>query len=132
MDAADLLPDPLAQFARWLEDARQAGVEMPEAMTLATADAAGRPSARRAPVARLDSLHRGDPAMTSRTAHAQSLPVVPGRPRQAFAAPSPGDAPDLLEQVFLLACAAPSSRVELGGGRLPSVAACAVHLDRLE
>ncbi len=46
MDAADLLPDPLAQFARWLEDARQGGVELPEAMTLATADAAGRPSAR--------------------------------------------------------------------------------------
>jgi pyridoxamine 5'-phosphate oxidase len=46
MDASDLLPDPLAQFARWLEDARQGGVELPEAMTLATADAAGRPSAR--------------------------------------------------------------------------------------
>ena len=46
MDAADLLPDPLAQFARWLDEARAAGVEMPEAMTLATADAAGRPSAR--------------------------------------------------------------------------------------
>jgi pyridoxamine 5'-phosphate oxidase len=46
MDASDLLPDPLAQFARWLEDAREGGVELPEAMTLATADAAGRPSAR--------------------------------------------------------------------------------------
>ena len=46
MDRTDLLPDPLAQFARWFEDARAGGVEMPEAMTLATADAAGRPSAR--------------------------------------------------------------------------------------
>ena len=46
MDAADLLPDPLAQFARWLEDARAAGLELPEAMTLATADGDGRPSAR--------------------------------------------------------------------------------------
>ena len=46
MDAADLLPDPIAQFARWLEEAQAGGVEMPEAMTLATADAAGRPSAR--------------------------------------------------------------------------------------
>ena len=46
MDAADLLPDPLAQFALWLDGRRAAGVEMPEAMTLATADAAGRPSAR--------------------------------------------------------------------------------------
>src|SRR5512134_2966824 len=46
MDAAELLPDPFAQFALWLEDARAGGLEMPEAMTLATADAAGRPSAR--------------------------------------------------------------------------------------
>jgi pyridoxamine 5'-phosphate oxidase len=46
MEAADLLPDPLAQFARWLEDARAGGLELPEAMTLATADGDGRPSAR--------------------------------------------------------------------------------------
>ena len=46
IDAADLLPDPLAQVARWLDEARAAGVELPEAMTLATADAEGRPSAR--------------------------------------------------------------------------------------
>ena len=46
MEAADLLPDPLAQFARWLEDARAGGLELPEAMTLATADGHGRPSAR--------------------------------------------------------------------------------------
>lgn len=46
MDVADLLPDPLAQFARWLDEARAAGLDLPEAMTLATADAAGRPSAR--------------------------------------------------------------------------------------
>jgi pyridoxamine 5'-phosphate oxidase len=46
MDAADLLPDPIGQLARWLEEARAAGLELPEAMTLATADADGRPSAR--------------------------------------------------------------------------------------
>ena len=46
MEAAELLPDPLAQFARWLEDARNGGLELPEAMTLATADGDGRPSAR--------------------------------------------------------------------------------------
>jgi pyridoxamine 5'-phosphate oxidase len=46
MDASDLRADPVAQFERWLEDARAGGLEMPEAMTLATADAAGRPSAR--------------------------------------------------------------------------------------
>jgi pyridoxamine 5'-phosphate oxidase len=46
MDAVELLPDPLAEFARWLDAARAGGVEMPEATTLATADAQGRPSAR--------------------------------------------------------------------------------------
>ena len=38
--------DPLATFHEWFEEAREAGVEVPEAMTLATADADGRPSAR--------------------------------------------------------------------------------------
>ena len=38
--------DPLAVFHEWFEEARAAGVEAPEAMTLATADADGRPSAR--------------------------------------------------------------------------------------
>jgi pyridoxamine 5'-phosphate oxidase len=40
------LTDPLATFHEWFEEARAAGVEVPEAMTLATADAEGRPSAR--------------------------------------------------------------------------------------
>lgn len=39
-------PDPFKQFARWFEDAEQAEIEMPNAMTLATADGQGRPSAR--------------------------------------------------------------------------------------
>src|SRR6188508_1375277 len=38
--------DPVAQFNAWLEEAREAGVSLPEAMTLATADSSGRPSAR--------------------------------------------------------------------------------------
>jgi pyridoxamine 5'-phosphate oxidase len=38
--------DPVGQFNEWLEEAREAGVPLPEAMTLATADASGRPSAR--------------------------------------------------------------------------------------
>jgi pyridoxamine 5'-phosphate oxidase len=38
--------DPLAVFHEWFEEARAAGVEVPEAMTVATADAEGRPSAR--------------------------------------------------------------------------------------
>jgi pyridoxamine 5'-phosphate oxidase len=46
IDTSDLASDPLAQFARWLDEARAGGVELPEAMVLATADSAGRPSAR--------------------------------------------------------------------------------------
>ncbi len=38
--------DPLAVFHEWFEAAREAGVDAPEVMTLATADADGRPSAR--------------------------------------------------------------------------------------
>jgi len=38
--------DPVARFREWFEAARAAGTEVPEAMTLATADAEGRPSAR--------------------------------------------------------------------------------------
>jgi pyridoxamine 5'-phosphate oxidase len=38
--------DPLARFHRWFGEAARAGIELPEAMALATADAAGRPSVR--------------------------------------------------------------------------------------
>jgi pyridoxamine 5'-phosphate oxidase len=43
---ADLLADPIAQFERWFEDARRAEIHEPNAMTLATVDAGGQPSAR--------------------------------------------------------------------------------------
>lgn len=46
LDEAAAAPDPLRQFALWFEEARAAGVTEPNAMTLATADARGRPSAR--------------------------------------------------------------------------------------
>jgi pyridoxamine 5'-phosphate oxidase len=38
--------DPFQLFREWFEAAGVSGLELPEAMTLATADAAGRPSAR--------------------------------------------------------------------------------------
>jgi pyridoxamine 5'-phosphate oxidase len=38
--------DPIALFRAWQDEAAAAGVTLPEAMTLATADDAGRPSAR--------------------------------------------------------------------------------------
>jgi pyridoxamine 5'-phosphate oxidase len=43
---ADLAPDPLTQFRRWYDEARAARLAEPNAMVLATADAAGAPSAR--------------------------------------------------------------------------------------
>lgn len=43
---AAILPDPMAQFALWLAEAKAASMIEPTAMTLATVDADGRPSAR--------------------------------------------------------------------------------------
>jgi pyridoxamine 5'-phosphate oxidase len=42
----ELDPDPVAQLQRWFDEAREAGIELPEAMTLATATPDGAPSAR--------------------------------------------------------------------------------------
>jgi pyridoxamine 5'-phosphate oxidase len=38
--------NPIELFHEWFDEAQAAGVEVPEAMTVATADAGGRPSAR--------------------------------------------------------------------------------------
>jgi pyridoxamine 5'-phosphate oxidase len=46
LDEADVAPDPIDQFTRWFEDARAAGVPEANAMTLATTDPSGTPSAR--------------------------------------------------------------------------------------
>ena len=46
LDEADVAPDPFRQFGRWFEEARAAQVAEPNAMTLATADPSGAPSAR--------------------------------------------------------------------------------------
>jgi pyridoxamine 5'-phosphate oxidase len=46
LDESHVDPDPVVQFARWFEDARAADIPLFEAMTLATANASGRPSAR--------------------------------------------------------------------------------------
>jgi pyridoxamine 5'-phosphate oxidase len=46
LELDDLHPDPVEQFRLWFDVATAAGVPEPEAMTLATADADGRPSAR--------------------------------------------------------------------------------------
>jgi pyridoxamine 5'-phosphate oxidase len=42
----DVDPDPMRQFERWFEDAKQARISQPEAMALATATPDGAPSVR--------------------------------------------------------------------------------------
>jgi pyridoxamine 5'-phosphate oxidase len=64
MDERDLDEDPVAQLQAWLAEAREA-VPLPEAMTLATADVNGRPSARVVLVRGIDE--RGVVFFTSRT-----------------------------------------------------------------
>lgn len=46
LDEADVLDDPIAQFTAWFEQALKAEVNEPNAMTLATVAAGGRPSSR--------------------------------------------------------------------------------------
>jgi pyridoxamine 5'-phosphate oxidase len=46
LNASDLDPDPLRQFAQWLSHALESGLILPNTMTLATATRDGRPSAR--------------------------------------------------------------------------------------
>jgi len=46
LDEAEADPDPFAQFGRWAAEALAANLPEPNAMTLATATADGRPSAR--------------------------------------------------------------------------------------
>lgn len=46
LDENEVDPDPVRQFQLWLQDAIDANIQMPEAMTLATATPDGRPAAR--------------------------------------------------------------------------------------
>ena len=43
---SEMTDDPIALFADWFREAEEAGVDVPETMTLATADSDGAPSAR--------------------------------------------------------------------------------------
>lgn len=43
---ADLAPDPVTMFRRWMAEALEAGLHEPNAMVVSTATAAGRPSSR--------------------------------------------------------------------------------------
>jgi pyridoxamine 5'-phosphate oxidase len=55
LELDELLPDPLDQFRAWLEAAEAAGIPLPNAMGLATADAEGRPSVRHVLLRGLDA-----------------------------------------------------------------------------
>lgn len=46
LELEDLDPDPIVQFGKWMADALEAGLLLPNTMTLATATPEGRPSAR--------------------------------------------------------------------------------------
>ncbi len=46
LDESSAASDPVEQFRRWFSDASRAEIPEPNAMTLATADGEGRPSAR--------------------------------------------------------------------------------------
>jgi pyridoxamine 5'-phosphate oxidase len=46
LDPAHVAPDPVEQFRAWFQDAREAGIYEPEAMTVSTVGADGRPSSR--------------------------------------------------------------------------------------
>ena len=46
LDERDVAPDPVAQFARWWDEARNAELPEPNAMALATVSPEGRPAAR--------------------------------------------------------------------------------------
>jgi pyridoxamine 5'-phosphate oxidase len=43
---SEVAADPLEQFARWFDDARASGIDLPEAMTLSTVSPSGFPSSR--------------------------------------------------------------------------------------
>ncbi|MGO4325572.1 pyridoxamine 5'-phosphate oxidase [Cupriavidus sp. 2TAF22] len=46
LSESDVAPDPISQFQRWFDEATHAKLPEPNAMTLATVDAGGQPSAR--------------------------------------------------------------------------------------
>jgi pyridoxamine 5'-phosphate oxidase len=55
LDEAHADPDPIRQFARWWDEVLKSEVLEPNAMTLATADEAGRPSVRTVLIKDLDA-----------------------------------------------------------------------------
>ena len=76
IDGQPIDRDPVKQFQRWFDEAKAAGLPLPEAMTLATATPEGRPSARMVLLKQLDE--RGFVFFTNyRSAKAHELDINP-------------------------------------------------------
>jgi len=76
LDEQTINPDPIKQFQIWFNDAITAKLPLPEAMTLATATADGKPSARMVLLKQVD--HDGFVFFTNyRSAKAEQLDVNP-------------------------------------------------------
>ena len=70
--------DPVTLFLRWLEAAIEAGVEAPQAMTLATADERGQPSSRVLICKDVDGAGRWYFASSAASGKGRDLAVNPG------------------------------------------------------
>lgn len=76
IDGQPIDRDPVKQFQRWFEEAKAAGLPLPEAMTLATATPEGKPSARMVLLKQMDE--RGFVFFTNyRSAKAHELDINP-------------------------------------------------------
>jgi pyridoxamine 5'-phosphate oxidase len=80
LDEADAGTDPIALFRRWFKDASEAGLLEPNAMALATVDAAGRPSLRTVLLKDFDA--RGFTFYTNYASH--KARDIAGNPRVAL------------------------------------------------
>ncbi len=82
LDEADLDADPIVAVQAWLAFARTSGVPEPDAMTLATVDAEGRPSARAVLLRGLDD--RGFVIFTNQTSEKARAVEATGRAALSF------------------------------------------------
>ena len=94
LDRTDLADDPIVQFQRWYDDAAIAGLEEPNAMTLATVDEHGQPdrARRAAPRRRRTRLRVVHEPQQPQRARARGEPARrAGVPLGALAPPGPRD-----------------------------------------
>ena len=94
LERTDLADNPMVQFQRWYDDAATAGLEEPNAMTLATVDEHGQPDARIVLLRGVDE--RGFVWFTNRNSRkGRELSANPRRrvgvPLGGFAPPDPRD-----------------------------------------